>query len=121
MKPPEYLRGPIGWVWLRLAARLPGSALKVGLVLWHYRALNKSMTFKTGTRDIARFLGLSPDTVRRAIDALADVGLIRLSCAPGRKCLITMVEISTVPTTNDTASQGGGQDQTVPPTAGAVC
>ena len=87
-----YLRGPIPWDWLHVAMRLPGASVKVGIALWHYRALNRSLTFRKGTGDIARFLGLSSDTVRRAIDALEDAGLIRLECAPGRKCSITMLE-----------------------------
>ena len=89
---PSYLRGPIAWTWLLTAMALRGSALKVGLVLWHYRALNKSLTFVKGTGDIAGFLHVSEDTVRRAIDALEDAGLIEVDCAPGRKCEIAMVE-----------------------------
>jgi hypothetical protein len=92
-----YLRGPIAWAWLRAAMLLPGSAIEVGLVLWHYRALNRSPTFTKGTGDIARFLTRSPSTVRRAIDALAGVGLIEVDCAPGRKCKITMVEVIEAP------------------------
>lgn len=85
-----YLRGPIDWCWLNAAMHLPGSALKVGLVLWHYRALRKSTTVRTGTGDIARFLGVSLDTARRGIDALEGAGLIQVECAPGRKCAITL-------------------------------
>ena len=87
-----YLRGPIDWGWLNAAMHLPGSALKVGLVLWHYRALRKSTTIRTGTGDIARFLNVSLDTVRRGIDALEGAGLIEVECAPGRKCMITLNE-----------------------------
>lgn len=89
----RYLRGPIDWEWLHVAGRLPGASLKVGLVLWHYRALNKSLTFKTGARDISKFLLVSIDTVSRAIDALESAGLIQLDCASGQKCVFTMVEV----------------------------
>lgn len=99
-KPLPYLRGPITWQWLLTAMKLPGAAIKVGLVLWHFRSLNKSLTFRKGTGDIARFLGLSTDTVRRAMHALEDAGLIEVDCAPGRKCTITMVDFAAI-TTND--------------------
>lgn len=88
-----YLRGPITWDWLLVANKLPGASLDVGLVLWHHRSLKKSLTFKLGTGDIARFLGVSIDTVRRAIDSLESAGLIKLHCASGCKCTFTMVEI----------------------------
>lgn len=87
-----YLRGPIPWSWLHAAIKLPGSAVEVGLALWHFRAVKKSLTFKTGIGDIAAFLGVSTATVRRAIDALQLAGLIERECLEGRKCLITMVE-----------------------------
>ena len=74
----QYLRGPIGWDWLKTAMALPGSTLEVGLALWHYRALNKSLTFKKGVGDIAKFLELSKDTVRRALRSLEDAQLITL-------------------------------------------
>jgi hypothetical protein len=88
----RYLRGPIFWDWLLVASKLQGASLDVGLVLWHYRSLNKCLTFRTGTGDIARFLGVSRDTVRRAIYALQSAGLIKLNCASGCKCMFTMVE-----------------------------
>ena len=109
-----YLRGPIDWGWLNAAMHLPGSALKVGLVLWHYRALRKSTTIRTGTGDIARFLGVSLDTARRGIDALEGAGLIEVECAPGRKCMITLFERFDVnPTPDDSPTRG--EDAISPP------
>jgi hypothetical protein len=72
--------------------KLPGATLKVALVLWHHWRLNKRQTYKKGTNDIAKFVGVSTATVRRAIDALQVAGLIARDCAEGRKCLITMIE-----------------------------
>jgi hypothetical protein len=100
----RYLRGPIYWDWLLAAGGLPGASLKVGLVLWDYRALKKSLTFKMGIGNIAKFLGSSSDTVRRAIGELESAGLITKDCAPGQKCVFTMVEIppAGIPGTQET-------------------
>ena len=37
-----FVRGPIPWAWLKTAARLPGRALHVGIVLWLESGLRKS-------------------------------------------------------------------------------
>ena len=99
-----YLRGPIPWGWLRTAIALPGSGLEVGLALWHYRALNRSVEFRVGIRDVADLLGLSSDTVRRGLRALVGAGLVGVSCQPGRKSTFTIlggdIEVATPDASN---------------------
>ncbi len=108
----RYLRGPIYWDWLQAAQKLPGASLAVGLVLWDYRALNKSLTFKAGIGNIAKFLGYSSDTVRRAIGELATAGLIKKTCTPGQKCVFTMVDI---PPSKGRHAGDDGRDSRCPP------
>ena len=38
----KFLKGPIPWQWLEVAANLPGKSLHVAIVIWHLSALNKS-------------------------------------------------------------------------------
>ena len=38
----RFLKGPIPWRWLEVAARLPGRALAVALVLWHLIGLREA-------------------------------------------------------------------------------
>src|SRR5262249_38398866 len=46
-----YLRGPIRIDWLDKAISLPGKTLAVGLLLWHVRALQRSLTVQLGRRE----------------------------------------------------------------------
>ena len=96
-KPASYLRGPITWDWLHTAMKLPGATIEVGLALWHFRALNKSLTFRKGVGDLARFRELSPDTVRRALHALENADLIKVTRTPGQKSVIEMLDSLVIP------------------------
>lgn len=89
-----YLRGPIPWPWIQKAHELPGNSIAVGLVLWHYRALRKSTTFKIGIGDICGILNVSPSTARRALIALDAAGLITIDRRDGQKNMITLMTYS---------------------------
>ena len=54
-----FLKGPIPWRWLVLAAQLPGRALAVGVALWHLVGMQKHHTVRLPPSK-ARSLGLSP-------------------------------------------------------------
>lgn len=86
-----YLRGPIFWRWIKTANSLPGKALAVGLVLWLYRALKKSVSVKVGINDIVEKIHVAPDTVRRGLQALERAGLIEIKRESGQKNTITLV------------------------------
>lgn len=85
----KFLKGPIPMEWLRTAMRLKGRALHVGVMLWHFRGLRRSDTFKVGLGDLGQGV-ISRYTVRRALSALAGVGLIEVTGKPGQKLRVTV-------------------------------
>jgi hypothetical protein len=96
-KPPRhrngerFLKGPIPWPWLLRAMSLPGKALHVAVVLWKEAGCCKKATvrFRTGS---LREQGISEDTARRGLRALAKAGLVSISSPPGRALEVTILE-----------------------------
>ena len=85
-----YLSGPIPWSWVKAASGLPGKALAVGLVLWHYRSLRKSMEVKVGLADIAQKIDTTESAVRRGCRALEGKGLVEVQRSPGCKMVFIL-------------------------------
>jgi len=91
-KPGElFLKGPIPWPWLQVAARLPGHALAVGVVLWHLIGLKKRSTVRLSPSK-TRSLGLSPRVSRRGLKALETAGLVAVDRHRGRAPDVTVLE-----------------------------
>ena len=88
-----FVCGPIPLSWLQKAMRLGGTAISVGIILWYYRGLKKSMIFKIGIQDIAGLIGRSWLTAKRGLIALERRGVISISRHQGRKHLIEIHEI----------------------------
>jgi hypothetical protein len=87
----RFVSGPIPLQWICDAEGLGGSALFVGMALWHYAGLNHSLKFRAGWRDLA--LGqVSISTVKRALSLLERAGLICVQRASGRKNVIEIVD-----------------------------
>jgi hypothetical protein len=86
-----FLKGPIPWTWLQVAARLPGRALAVALVIWHLLGLRKSNTVRLAPSK-ARSLGLSPRVVRRGLAALEGAGLVAVDRHRGRGPDVTVLD-----------------------------
>jgi hypothetical protein len=63
--------------WTILASGLPGKALHVGIVLWFYAGLSKSLTIKL-TRSRLRRFAIHPETGRRALRSLEEARLVRV-------------------------------------------
>jgi hypothetical protein len=63
--------------WTILASGLPGKALHVGIVLWFYAGLSKSLTVKLTRSRLGRF-GIHPETGRRALRNLEEARLVRV-------------------------------------------
>ena len=89
----KFLRGPIPLNWLRKAMSLGGTCLSVGIILWYYRGLKKSITFKLGIQDIANLIGRSWLTAQRGLRALERSGLVAIKRHRGRKHLIEIQEV----------------------------
>jgi len=88
--PRRFLKGPVPWSWIEVAAALPGKALEVGLCLWRLAGAMKSTTIRLGNREVER-LGIDRFAKSRALVALQNANLIRKVSRPGRAPLITIV------------------------------
>jgi DNA-binding transcriptional ArsR family regulator len=78
--------------WLELASRLPGSALQLGIQIWHLAGLQGK-----GARQVMlnlsrqERLGLSQPTASRALQALKRAGLVEVELKPGRAPRVTII------------------------------
>jgi hypothetical protein len=86
-----FLKGPIPWRWLELAAALPGRALAVALVVWHLVGLRKCRTVKL-TPSKTSSLGLSARAARRGLNALESAGLVTVDRHRGRSPDVTVLD-----------------------------
>src|SRR5688572_17273799 len=65
----RFLKGPVPWVWLRVALRLPGRALHLGIVLWLEVGLTRSRTVKVNLSRMED-IGITRQGARRAVLSL---------------------------------------------------
>jgi hypothetical protein len=84
-----FLKGPVPWHWLSAAARLPGQALQVSLLLWKAAGCRKSRCVPFCLAYGAE-LGVSAPAARRALRHLEAAGLVRVEFAPGRALQVTL-------------------------------
>jgi hypothetical protein len=95
-KPPRhrpgewFLRGPVPWLWLEAAARLPGKALAVGLCLWREAGRRRQQTVATCLTRAG--LGVSEYAARRALRSLEVAGLVSIRRKPGRGLEVTILD-----------------------------
>lgn len=82
----RFLKGPIPWRWLELAGALPGQALMVGLAVWKEAGC---VNERTVPLNLSR-LGIPRRTAQRALDALAEAGLVGVEHRKGRPTLVTL-------------------------------
>lgn len=84
-----FLKGPIPFVWIATAARLPGSGLHVATALRflcdRFRGPNR-----WGLDRIAAGLGLDIQATRRGLHATEEAGLVSASREPGCKLVATI-------------------------------
>jgi hypothetical protein len=96
-KPPRhrpgewFLRGPVPWPWLEVAARLPGKALALSLCLW------REAGRQGGRRTVGLCLphaglGISEQAARRALRALQAAGLVSVLRKPGCGLEVTLLD-----------------------------
>ena len=89
---PPFLLGPIPLVWFQEAMKLSKAALSAGIILWYFRGLKRSLTFKLGIQDLANRISRSWVTAQRALLALERKKLIDLDRADGRKHVVTILK-----------------------------
>jgi hypothetical protein len=87
----KFLKWPIPWLWIQQAARLPGSALHVGLLLWFDAGCRKCRTFPINQARASEF-HLSTQTMRRGLRELEAEKLVSMRHLPGRCLEVTIRE-----------------------------
>jgi len=86
-----FLKGPVPWTWLEVAARQPGKALALGLSLWREVGRRKGkQPVKLSMKHVG--LGVDDQAARRALKALEKAGLVSLSRQPGQSIAITLLK-----------------------------
>jgi hypothetical protein len=85
----RFLRGPVPLEQLATAARLPGSALAVLLLIHHQTVVTQLATVRLSA-GLLREFGIDRAGKARAIRALEGVGLVRVTRASGRTALVSL-------------------------------
>lgn len=86
-----FLKGPIPGAWIRRAIQHSVGA-RVAYVLWYLAGVTKGPTVTPTHADWERF-GVSRYIGRRGVDALEDLGLVRVSRHRGRCPVITILDV----------------------------
>ncbi len=84
-----FVRGPIPWAWLKTAARLPGRALHVGIVLWLESGLRTSAIVALSQQHL-RDLGVDRYAGYRGLSRLEQADLVDVQRHPGRLSVVTL-------------------------------
>jgi len=98
-----FLKGPVPMAWLRMAGRMPGKALLVGIEVWFQAGLKRS-TEVTISLSRFRLFGVSRFAAARGLRALERAGLISVVRHPGRKPLVRILDS---PTTSEDGLANG--------------
>jgi hypothetical protein len=88
----KILKGPIPWMWLEKAARLPGRALHVAIAIWFKVGLTKDRTVRLSYVDLRR-LGCKRESARRGLARLEHGGLVSVDRHPGRCPRVTVLDV----------------------------
>ena len=89
----RFLKGPIPLHWLEQAARLPGKALAIGLVIWFLSGLKGRMDKIAVSDKQAIGVGVSRKARYRAIQALEKAGLITVVRRRGVSPRVAILDI----------------------------
>jgi hypothetical protein len=88
-----FLKGPVPWRWLTTAARLPGKALQVGLLLWKEAGCHKNRCVALCLSHGAE-VGVTRKAGRHALRRLEAAGLVRVERLPGRSLQVTLLDLN---------------------------
>lgn len=105
----HFLKGPIPLEWLCTAARLPGRALHVGVLVWFRAGLTRSDTVHLPSALLAA-CGIDRDAKARALRALERAGLVTVRRSHGRAPDITLVMGPLAAASNPTPAPNAGKE-----------
>jgi hypothetical protein len=95
-----FIKGPLCREWFIQAARLPKSAIKVGLALWFKAGVEKDDFIRGGRaeslpirvdRGLKRRFEISPPQLSRGLHALLRAGLIRIVKGGAGRCPVVVI------------------------------
>jgi hypothetical protein len=86
----KFLKGPIPWEWICIAARLGGKSLHVSLELWHAAFITRSACVRLSMRKL-ECLGVLRHAAYRALRNLQKAGLIEVQRHVGRLPVVTIL------------------------------
>jgi len=87
-----FLLGPVPLSWCKAANEAGGSAMDVGLCLWHLKGMKKSPEDLIITRKRAmEILGIRKDALSRGLDRLETAGLITTTRSQGKAIRVTII------------------------------
>jgi hypothetical protein len=89
----KFLKGPIPLNWLSMAARQPGKAFQVALGLWFWAGVKKSCEVAFSMSWLKTTFGVDRYSGYRGLAALEGVGLVAVVRHPGRKTVVTLLEV----------------------------
>jgi hypothetical protein len=87
----RFLKGPIPWPWLEVAARLPGKTLALALALWREAGYRRRRTVKLCLNRVE--LGVTRQASRRALRCLEAAGLVSVARQPGHGLEVTLLDV----------------------------
>ena len=87
----RFIRGPLPFEWISRAARLPGSALAVGMCLWHLAGLRGTHQRLALSTERLEPFGVSRHSKDRALRALLAAGLVTVERKRGRSPRVSLV------------------------------
>jgi len=88
----KFLKGPIPLDWLQGAGHLPGKAHHVGTVLWFLAGVQGSLEVKFSYL-LAQEHGVKRHAAYRALKALEQKGLIKISRGNGKSPRVQLLEM----------------------------
>jgi hypothetical protein len=88
-----FLKGPIPWKWLCIAAQCGGKTLPVAVALWHIVGLEKRSRVQLRGK-VLKSLGITRQATNRALDKLERAGLVKLGRRNGCRAAVTVINDS---------------------------
>lgn len=103
----QFLKGPVPTAWLAQAAKLPGKALAVGIVIWFRSGLLQREDNIDVTDTQCRRFGVDRKARYRALQSLEHGGLIAVSRQRGRCPRVRIVRVHPASSDHDGVRVGG--------------
>lgn len=92
----RFLKGPIPFRWLRRAAKLPGKAMHVAVLLWHRAEMRRTAVVRPSGALLESF-GISRYAAYRAYALLEQAGLVSFIRESGKNPTVTIQDVPPLP------------------------